>query len=105
LQSGFIGVMYTAIFSRGADGDLNDIEEYLAVRFSEANARQYIQRVISFCQGLANAPQRGTRRDDIRQGLRTIGFERRVTVAFEVVERRVVILGILYGGRQFEREL
>jgi toxin ParE1/3/4 len=48
------------------------------------------------------ASERGRRRDDIRPGLRIIGFERRVTVAFAVEEERVVILRIFYGGRDWE---
>jgi len=32
------------------------------------------------------------------------GFERRVTIYFKVMEDQVVILGIAYGGRSFERE-
>ena len=51
-------------------------------------------------------PERGTRRDDLRAGLRTVGFSRRATVLFEVDEkvRRVVIHGIYYAGRSFEGE-
>lgn len=45
---------------------------------------------------------RGTRRDDIRPGLRTVGFERRATIAFKVLAREVVIVRIFYGGRDFE---
>jgi toxin ParE1/3/4 len=54
---------------------------------------------------LATFPERGTRRDDILPGLRTIGFERRVTIAFRVLKARVEIVTIAYGGRDFEREL
>jgi toxin ParE1/3/4 len=38
-------------------------------------------------------------------GLRTIGFERRVTIAFRVLKSRVEIVAIAYGGRDFESEL
>ena len=54
---------------------------------------------------LETSPARGTRRDDIRLGLRTIGFERRATIAFRIVGREVVIVRIFYGGRDFERLL
>lgn len=47
------------------------------------------------------ASERGTRRDDIRPGLRTIGFERRVVIAFHVSARRVEILRFFYGGRNW----
>jgi plasmid stabilization system protein ParE len=44
-------------------------------------------------------------RDEIRPGLRMIGFERRVTVAFLVDGEDVVILRILYASRQFDVDL
>ncbi len=36
-------------------------------------------------------------------GLRTFGIDRRVTVAFRIDGQEVVILRILYGGRDLER--
>jgi toxin ParE1/3/4 len=54
---------------------------------------------------LEHFPARGTKRDDIIKGLRTIGFERRVTIAFRVFKTRVEIVTIAYGGRNFEIEL
>jgi toxin ParE1/3/4 len=47
-------------------------------------------------------PERGTRRDDLAPGVRTIGFERRVTIAFRVLEDAVEILAVAYAGRDFE---
>ncbi len=46
-------------------------------------------------------PHRGKPRDDIRPGLRTVGFRRRVVVAFAVLDRDVVIVGVFYGGRDY----
>jgi toxin ParE1/3/4 len=54
---------------------------------------------------LADFPQRGTRRDDLSPGLRTVGFERRATIAFRVLPTRVEFITIAYGGRDFERDL
>lgn len=48
---------------------------------------------------------RGAQRDDIRTGLRVFGFQRRVSIAFEVGTERVTILGIYYGGQNFEADL
>ena len=44
-------------------------------------------------------------RDDIRPGLRVIGFERRATIVFQVTENEVVIVRIFYGGQDYERAL
>jgi plasmid stabilization system protein ParE len=53
---------------------------------------------------LESFPQRGTRRHDLRPGIRTLGFERRVTIAFQVLENEVVIARIFYGGQDYERD-
>jgi plasmid stabilization system protein ParE len=44
----------------------------------------------------------GVARDDLRPGLRIVGFRRRVTIAFAVTEATVEIPGIYYGGRDYE---
>jgi len=54
---------------------------------------------------LATFPERGTIRDDLAPGLRTMGFERRVTIAFRVLDQVVEIVAIAYAGRDFESEL
>ena len=51
---------------------------------------------------MSRAFERGHRRDDVRPGLRIIGFERRVTVAFTVSETHVVILRRFYSGWDWE---
>jgi plasmid stabilization system protein ParE len=39
-------VTYEVIFTPGAEADLDEIEQYLGGRFSEANAQKYIQRIV-----------------------------------------------------------
>jgi toxin ParE1/3/4 len=50
-------------------------------------------------------PERGRRRDDLRPGLRIIGFGRRVTIAFHVTGDRITIDRVLYGGRDLTQVL
>jgi plasmid stabilization system protein ParE len=47
----------------------------------------------------------GRARDDLRPGLRTIGFRRRVVIAFAVHEDTVEIHGVFYGGQDYETDL
>ena len=47
-------------------------------------------------------PDRGNRRDDLRPGLRILGYERRAVIAFQITANSVTILRILYGGRDLE---
>lgn len=50
-------------------------------------------------------PERGTQRNDIRPGLRTTGYRHRATIAFEVTSDTVNILGVYYGGQDYEADL
>ena len=56
----------------------------------------------NFCDSFVTFPHRGTKRDDLRAGLRLIGFERRVTIAFSVEGDTVVIVRIFYAGRDVD---
>jgi plasmid stabilization system protein ParE len=68
-------------------------------------AAAYLARLRIWFEGFAFAGERGTRRDDVRPGLRLIGFERRATAAFTVDASRVVFLRVFYGGRDLEAAL
>ncbi len=54
---------------------------------------------------LQTFPNPGVARDDILPRLRTIGFPRRVTIAFVVEPTEMLIIGIFYGGQDFETAL
>ena len=88
-----------------AEADLLALYEYIAGKAGVIVAESYIERIEAACLALSNFPERGTRRDDILPGLRTIGFERRATIAFRVLKTRIEIATIAYGGRDFEGAL
>jgi toxin ParE1/3/4 len=90
------------VFGRRALEDLRDIGAWIESHSGAAVAEQYLNRLRSYCQRFDVFPERGTRRDDLRPGVRTIGFERRVTVIFGVFDEDVVILRLMYGGRDIE---
>ena len=92
-------------FSSQAKDDLVELYDWIAEIAGPGVAIGYIDRLEGFCLGLGRGSQRGHARDDIRPGLRVIGFERRVTVAFLVEDRRVVVLGLFYGGRDWQSAL
>ena len=96
---------HKVVFRPRAEGHLNELYDYIASQSSESIAIGYVRRIREACESLAHVPERGTKRDDILPGLRTIGFERRVTIAFRVLKTRVEIVTIAYGGRDFVREL
>jgi toxin ParE1/3/4 len=87
------------VFSPEAEADLNSLFDHIAESAGSARALVYSERIARFCMNLSNFSERGVRRDDLRVGLRTIGFERRVTIAFHVTPDTVTIDRMLYGGR------
>ena len=93
------------VFRPEAEADLIGLYEYIAGKSGYKIAGDYIDRIEQACMALATFPKRGTRRNDILPGLRTIGFERRVTIAFRVLKTEVEIMTIAYAGRNFEDDL
>lgn len=96
---------HKVVFRRHAEKRLVELYEYISEQASPVIAIAYIRRIRAACLSLAHFPERGRRRDGIQPGLRTVGFEHRVTIIFRVLKTRVEIVSIAYGGRNFEREL
>jgi toxin ParE1/3/4 len=92
-------------FRPQAEADLFGLYDYIAEDAGRAVAGAYIDRIEAVCMALETMPKRGTRRDDIRPGLRTMGFERRATIVFQVIKTEVIIIRIFYGGQDYERRL
>jgi toxin ParE1/3/4 len=90
------------VFSPEAEADLTDLFDFIAQRSHVETALNYISRIEDFCDGLDVASERGTLRNDIRDGLRIVGFERRLNIAFTIEESRVVILRFFSGGQNWE---
>jgi len=89
------------VLSPDAQADLVSLYDWIADRASSEVALAYVERLEGYVRGFSVASERGTRHDHIRQGLRTIGFERRLTIAFEVTLDQVTILGFFSGGRNW----
>lgn len=86
-----------------AEADLIHLYNYIATNSGALRAGRYIQRIERLCLGLSEFPERGTPRPDLVPGVRTLSMDRRVLVAFTVTEDLVLILRILYGGRNLSR--
>lgn len=89
-------------FSQTADRHLADIYEYVADRDSPADAERFVSAILDACHQLADFPLRGRARDDLRAGLRTLGFRRSVQILFSVTDEVVEVAAIYYGGQDFE---
>ncbi len=98
-------MIYSVVFAPEAEAQLVELFGHIAVAASPDIAARYTGAIIDFCESLRTFPLRGTGRDDIRPGLRVVSYRKRVAIAFDIDSERVNILGIFYGGRDYEAAL
>lgn len=87
-----------------AEDDLFEIYTYVAKNGGAERADGYDHRIRAACRRLADFPNRGTPRNPLEPGLRSIPFERRATIYYRVAERVVEIVRILRRGLDVDRE-
>jgi plasmid stabilization system protein ParE len=96
---------YSVVFTPEAAGQLDSLYGYVAEAASPEVALRYTNAIVSYCESLSTFPERGTRRDDIRPGLRVTNYKKSAVIAFHVDAKLVSIIGIYYGGQDFESDL
>ncbi|MGX7004083.1 type II toxin-antitoxin system RelE/ParE family toxin [Caballeronia sp. KNU42] len=92
-------------FAPEALEQLDSLEQYIAEAASSTVAAGYIDAIVSYCESLQSFPNRGTQRDDIRPGLRITNYRGRTVIAFAVEADQPTILGVFYGGQDYEAAL
>ena len=96
---------HRVVFSPEAQEQLAELYRYIAMAASLETAARYTEAIISYCEDLRMFPRRGTMRDDIRPGLRITRHRNRTVIAFEVNADSIAIIGVFYGGRNYENIL
>jgi plasmid stabilization system protein ParE len=95
---------YQVVFSPQAIRDLDDALIYLAPEMGAAAAREYLAKIRNYCAGFATFPNRGMRRDDLRPGIRLVGYRYKATIAFDIDRETVTILRIYHRGRNIDAD-
>jgi len=95
-------VSHRLVLAPEAREQLDDLYDYIAGEASPAAARQFTDAIVDRLDLLRDFPNVGAPRDDVLPGLRTLGFRRRVTIAYVVEPAQVLVLGVYYGGQDFE---
>lgn len=98
-------MLFQIAFTPEAESQLAELYRYLAVSASPEIARNYTDAIVTHCEKLRTLPHRGAGRDDVRPGLRITVYRKRVVIAFMVEEPLVSIIGVYYGGRDYETAL
>ncbi len=88
-----------------AEAQLLKIYHYIAGEASPEIARRFTDVIVDYCASFESFPHRGSKCDDLRPNLRIVGFRIRVSIALTVGGHRVDIVGIFYGGQDYEAAL
>ena len=96
---------HRVVFSPEAQQQLSDLLDYISHRASPAVAMGYTDGIVRYCESLSTFPQRGTQRDDVRPGLCITHYKKRAVIPFAVTAEEVFILGVFYGGQDYETML
>ncbi len=96
---------FRVVFSPEALEQLAELYRYIAKAASPDVAAQYTVAIVSYCESLDAFPLRGSQRDDVRPGLRITNYKKRAVIAFDVDTEVVSIIGVFYGGQDYETVL
>lgn len=96
---------YRVVFSPQALEQLTALYHHIAQAASPDVAAQYTEAIVGYCESLRTFPLRGTQRNDVRLGLRVTNYKKRAVIAFDVDTDVVSIIGVFYGGQDYETVL
>jgi len=95
----------SVVFTPEAAAQLEAIYTYIADKAGTDIALRFTDAIIDYCERFTTFPRRGTLRNDLRPGLRVVGFKKRATIAFAVLDKTITIVGVFYGGQDVEGAL
>jgi plasmid stabilization system protein ParE len=93
---------YRVVFSPEAVEHLAALYGHIATAASPDIAARYTEAIVSYCESLRSFPHRGTMRDEVRPGLRITNYKKRAVIAFDVEAEQISIIGVFYGGQDYE---
>ena len=96
---------HAVVFTPEAQEQLTALYRYIAAAASPEIAAHYTNAIVAYCESLQDFPHRGTRRDDVRPGLRVTHYKKRAVIAFAVNAELVSVIGVFYGGQDYETAL
>ena len=96
---------YIVVYTPEAQAQLAELYRYIAAAASPEIALHYTDGIVTYCESLRIFPHRGIKRDDVRPGLRIASYRKRVVIAFHLDADRIAVLGVFYGGQNYEAAL
>jgi len=92
-------------FAPEALDQLRMLEKRIANAGAPMVAERYVDSIVDFCMTLETSPARGVARDDLLPGLRITHFRKRAIIAYTLQTDVVSIVGVFYGGQDYEAAL
>lgn len=93
---------YTVTVSPRVVAKMAQQADYIAYRAGEAVASTYIGGLFNYFDGLDTFPERGHPRHDVLPGLWLIGYKDSVNIAVVVEQPHVYVVGVYFGGEDYE---
>lgn len=90
------------VFSPNVLQQFLDLEASIIAVGPPETASKYVDAIVASCETLADFPDRGVSHTDLGQGLRTTYYRGRTVIAYRTREEEVAILGVYYGGQDYE---
>ncbi len=87
-----------------ADSDLQEIYRYTKERWGLPQAKKYLHSLTESFEFLADNPQTGRPRDDIRKGYRSL-HKSKHHIFYRVEGQNILIVRILHHSRDIERQI
>ena len=91
-------MVFEVVLSERSLDDLFAIWRYIAESSGSLRADEVDERLRAACLRLADFPHRGTPRDDLEPGLRSIPLRRHATIYYRITDTWVEIVRVLYAG-------
>ncbi|MGH6907472.1 MAG: type II toxin-antitoxin system RelE/ParE family toxin [Aestuariivirga sp.] len=89
-----------------ANQNLKDIYDWIVVQSGYPQiAEKLIDRIFDACDTLGEFPMKGRARNDLKQGVRILPFERVAIIAYRILGDEVEVLNVFYKGRDYETSL
>lgn len=82
-----------------AQDDLVTLGVWIVARSDRETARSYLDRIEAACGRLLDFPDRGSPREELGPGFRSVVFERRVLIVYRVEADELLIVRIVPRGR------
>lgn len=89
-----------------ANQELKDIYDWIVSESGQPQiAEKLLGRILDRCESLGEFPMQGRARDDLKQGVRILPFERTAVIAYRILSDEVEVINIFYAGRDYETSL